>query len=364
MAARGIPGLALTVLDHGTVVKSQGYGQASVELDVPATPETVFDVASVTKQFTAAAVMLLVEEGKLGLDTQIRDYLTDDPDQWAGVTVRHLLSHTAGFPLDSAGFDGYLKGERLDYTTAELYDAATRTRMLFRPGEDWNYSNVGYFLLGLIIEKAGGRPYAAFMAERLFRPLGMASTSVINQWAVVKNRASGYTRRGGELVRIRRESQVAPASGGGVLSTARDLATWDVALAAGKVVKASSLDEMWTPTKLTSGALRPYGLGWLVFKQRGHRVVSHAGSSGTEYARFPDDGLTVIVLTNLGLRATMDAVKPWGLTFGVAGHFVSDLAPSAAPPPVPLDAIPTNVGGSSSITGIGPGATLQPGTGP
>jgi CubicO group peptidase (beta-lactamase class C family) len=203
------------------------------------------------------------------------------------------------------------------------------------------------------------------MTERLFRPLGMASTSVVNQWAIVTNRASGYTLRGGELVRVRRESQVEPASGGGVFSSVQDLATWDVALAAGKVVTPSSLDAMWTPIKLNSGAPRPYGFGWEVYRQQhGHRVISHAGSSGTEYTRFPDDGLTVVVLTNLGLRAELDRVNPWGLTFGVAGHFVPELKSSTAPPPVAIEAVPTNVSGSSGTAGISVGAAPASRSGP
>jgi CubicO group peptidase (beta-lactamase class C family) len=326
MEKRRIPGLALAVIRQGQVIKMQGYGLANVELDVPVTPDTVFELASVTKQFTATAIMRLVEEGKVGLDDPIRHYLPHTPDAWQGITVRHLLTHTAGLASLEAGFHAlYAGGARTNYTTAEMFEAATKDPMSFEPGERWQYSDVGYFLLGIVLEKASGQRYHEWMTEHFFQPLGMTATSVLDQWAILKHRASGYTLRDGQLVHIRRHAQVELPSHYGIFSTVKDLVTWEAALTGGHVVKPSSLKQMWTPVKLHDGTSHPYGFGWGVDERRGHRLISHTGITGTEYTRLPDDGLTVIVLTNLGRCIGTTGVKSWGLTIGVAGRYLPDL---------------------------------------
>ena len=327
MEGRHIPGLALVVIKNGEIVKLKGYGVANLEHDVAVTPDTVFELASVTKQFTATAIMLLVEEGKVRLDDSISHYLSNSPGRWEGVTVRHLLTHTSGLPGLEDGFKSLRTGGgQIDYSTAQLFDAATKDSLSFIPGDSWRYSDVGYFLLGMIIEKAGGQRYRDFLAERFFKPLGMESTSVIDQWAIVKNRAAGYTIHNAQLINIRRVAQVELPSYSGVLSTVRDLAKWDLALAAGRVVKGSSLATMWTPVKLNTGRSYPYGFGWEVRRRLGHRIIDHTGITGTEYARYPDDNLTVIVLTNLGKRSIDSReVRAWGLTTGVARLFIPDL---------------------------------------
>src|SRR5262249_14223904 len=228
MKTRRIPGLALVVIKNGEVAKIRGYGVANLENDVPVNPDTVFDLASVTKQFTATAIMLLVEEGKIKLDDPISKYLRGSPRKWTAITIRHLLTHTAGLPEYAPLPD------KLNYTTAEQFEAATGDSLSFSPGENHQYSNVGYFLLGMIIEKVSGQRYREFLAARFFKPLGMTSTSVLDQWAIVKNRAAGYTIRNGQLVNIRRVWQDELPSDWGVISTVRDLAKWDTALAAGR----------------------------------------------------------------------------------------------------------------------------------
>ena len=280
MEKRRIPGLALTVIQHGEVIKMQGYGLANVELDVPVTPDTVFWLASVTKQFTATAIMWLVEEGKVGLDNQISHYLSNTPDAWQGITVRHLLTHTAGLASLETGFRAlHTGGARANYTTAEMFEAATKDPMSFGPGERWQYSDVGYFLLGMIIEKASGQRYRALVTERFFQPLGMTATSVLDQWAILKNRASGYTLRNGQLVHIRGHAQVELPSHYGIFSTVKDLVKWEAALTGGKVVKPSSLDQIWTPVRLNDGTSHPYGFGWRVEALFGHRLIDHSGST-------------------------------------------------------------------------------------
>jgi D-alanyl-D-alanine carboxypeptidase len=327
MQKRRIPGLALAVVRNGTVVKMQGYGLANLDHDVPVTPDTVFELASVTKQFTAAAIMKLVEEGKVQLDDPILWHLPRGPATWKAMTVRHLLTHTAGLPGLEENFKAlWPGGPRLYYSTAQLFNAATKDPLTFPAGERFQYSDVGYFLLGMIIEHVSGRRYAEFLDERFFRPLGMTSTSVLDQWKIVKHRAAGYTIRYGQLVNIRRVAQAELASHYGVMSTVKDLVTWEAALATGRVVTPASLAQMWTPVRLTDGSTFPYGFGWSVDERRGHRWISHTGITGTEFSRFPDDKLTAIVLTNLGaLIGARELVNPWGLTLGVAGRYIPGL---------------------------------------
>ena len=185
--AQRIPGLALLVVKDRKIVKSQGYGLANVEHDAPVTSETIFQSGSVGKQFTAAGVMLLVEDGKLALDDPVAKYLKGTPEAWQTITVRHLLSHTSGLGDYPPAFD-----LKRDYTEDDLLGAICHGKLAFRPGESWSYSNLGYVTLGILIHKITGRHYGDFLAERIFRPLGMTSAQIINEAQIVKGRASGY----------------------------------------------------------------------------------------------------------------------------------------------------------------------------
>src|SRR5438093_1040285 len=327
MERRHIPGLALAVARNGKIVKVRGYGIANLEHDVPVTPDTVFELASVTKQFTATAIMLLVEEGKVQRDDPVAWHLPRAPETWKAITVRHLLTHTSGLRGDD-GFKALrAAGQRVNYTTAQLFDAAVKDELKFAAGERFLYSDGGYFVLGMIIEAVSGQRYRDFLDEKFFKPLGMRSTSVIDQWRILKNRAAGYTLRDGQLMNIRRVWQMELASHYGVMSTVKDLVAWDAALAAGRVLAPATLAEMWTPVRLNYGGTYPYGFGWFVDDRRGHRWISHAGITGTELSRFPNDGVTVVVLTNLGRSSGDPAprVNAWGLTYGVAGRYVKGL---------------------------------------
>jgi len=326
MTRRKIPGLALAVAQRGQVVKLAGYGLASVELEAPVTPDTVFELASVTKQFTATAIMKLVEEGKVVLDEPVSKYLPRTPPTWHAITIRHLLTHTAGLAKLGEDFVALWKdGVRMNYTTEQAFDAATKDAMSFGPGDGWQYSDVGYFLLGMVIERVSGQRYAAFLADHFFTPLGMTSTSVIDQWAVVPHRAPGYTLLNGQLSRIRRDVQFGLTSHYGVLSSVRDLVKWEAALDTASVLSRPSLAAMWTQVTLNDGSRRPYGFGWFVTERRGHRLIDHSGITGTQFSRFPDDHLTVIALTNLGYRLGGEEVDAWGLSQGVAGLYLPGL---------------------------------------
>jgi CubicO group peptidase (beta-lactamase class C family) len=327
MERRQIPGLALAVVRGGAVVKTRGYGFANLEHDVRVTPDTVFELASVTKQFTATAVMLLVEEGKVQVDAPVAAYLPRAPDTWKAITVRHLLTHTSGLPGLTGGFKAlWPGGQRMRYTTAQLFAAAAKDQLSFPAGERFQYSDVGYFLLGMIIESASGRRYRDVLEERLFKPLGMTSTSVMDVSRILKHRAANYTLRDGRLVNDWRVWDVELPSHYGVVSTVKDLVTWEAALSAGKIVKPATLTEMWTPVRLNAGGSYPYGFGWSVDERRGHRWITHTGITGTELSRFPDDGLTVVVLTNLGRTfSPTNRADPWGLTYGLAGRYIKGL---------------------------------------
>lgn len=333
LARRRIPGLALAVLRQGQPPILRGYGLASVELAAPVTPDTVFDLASVTKPFTAMAIMALVTDGKLSLDHPIARYIDQTPPGWSTLTVRHLLTHTSGIapPLSFASIIKPAQPVLADLTTQQLFEAAARDPIRFAPGERHNYRDTNYFLLGMIIERVSGERYRDFLARRFFRPLGMSSTFIPDSWQVVPQRAGGYTFRDGALVRLRRDAQVELGAHAGLFSSVADLAKFDAALDAGRVLPRAALEQMWTPAVLNDGSHWPYGLGWRLGDRRGHRIVGHSGITGADYLKLPDDGVTVIALTNLGhlIGDANPEVDSW-LGERLAGRWVPGLFASAA----------------------------------
>lgn len=327
MQRQHIPGLSLAVVKEGKILKAQGYGVANVETATPATENTVYQLASVTKQFTATAIMMLVEEGKIHLDDKITNLLPDLPAAWDAVTVRHLLNHTSGIKsyTNIRDFD---KTVRKDYTQRELLALVTKEPMEFAPGEKWNYNNTGFVLLGMLIEKVTGKSYGEFLEERIFKPLGMTKTRVNDLQVIIPNRAHGYSwgregLRNGEYV-----SPTQPFSAGALASTVSDMAKWDAALYSDKLVKTSTLDQMWTATPLTKGGMAGYGFGWEVGMMNGHRQISHGGGIpgfSTYISRFVDDKLTIIVLAN------SDSGNTGLLAQDVAGLVQPDLAKKPDP---------------------------------
>lgn len=298
---RKVPGVSMAVVRDGKAVLARGYGLANVEHGVPAKPETVFQLASVTKQFTAAAALLLADDGKLSLDDPISKHLPDLPAAWSGVTVRHLLNHTSGIKSYTS-LPGFFKNARRDYSREELIGLVRDLPLEFQPGEKWAYNNTGYFLLGMLIERVSGKSYGEFLEERIFRPLGMTSTRVNEQLAVIPHRADGYSLEAGKLRRAEFVSPTQPYSAGALVSTVEDLAKWDAALYIDRPLKASLREEMWTATKLTGGGTAGYGYGWAVGEANGHKMIEHGGGIpgfSTQITRFPSQRLTVIVLTNL-----------------------------------------------------------------
>lgn len=307
-----IPGASLAVVRNGRVVKARGYGLASLELGAPATENTVYEIGSNTKQFTAAAVMLLVADGKIRLDDPVTTYLPDAPPAWTRITIRHLLTHTSGIQNHVAVPD-WLRVFKTDlfYQTtperAELLDRFYKLPLEFEPGETWAYDNTGYILLGFVVEKASGKPYFDFLRERIFAPLGMAATRSTNPQPVVPDRAAGYEWVGGSF---QNRPVLLPAiafSAGSLLSTVLDLAKWDAALGGDKLLSRAAREQIWTPARTNDGSAASfdYGFGWFVDSYHGHRFVQHSGGTpgfSSAIYRFLDDGLTVILLTNHGDR--------------------------------------------------------------
>lgn len=289
---------AILVARDGKVLVSKGYGMADIENDVPNTPETKFRLGSLTKQFTAAAVLLLQERGKLSVQDSICKYVAPCPEAWQPVTLHHLLSHTAGVPnfTNFNQFPDYVKTKR-DPTTVEALINRFRERPLdFKPGEDWRYSNSGYVLLGHVVEKASGKSYESFLRENIFEPLKMTNTGYDHADEIVKRRAHGYAPGpGGDLVNASYIDMSVPFAAGGLYSTVGDLYLWDQALYGERLLKKASLDAMFTVVR------NEYGYGYGVNKLFNRAHATHGGGIegfATSIHRFPDDRVTVIVLSN------------------------------------------------------------------
>ncbi len=309
-----IPGGLVAVASRGRIVHLKTYGMANVELSVPVTDSTVFEIGSISKQFVSAAVMLLVQENRIGLDDPIHQYLPDLPSDWLGVTVRHLLTHTSGIPdyEEIATYDVY--GFRL--TPEEVIRIAHSRPVDFAPGEGWYYSNTGYFLMSMIVERIEGRPLGKVLQSRIFGPLGMSQTRMADPEAIIPHRAAGYwVDKTGELINRRPTETSSTLGAGGILSSAHDLARWDAALYGDELLSAESKAAMWTAVTLPNGEDTGYGFGWGVRPYRGLRSQSHGGQVAgfvASFARFPDQEAATIVFLNR-YRVSSGRVRVWVL---------------------------------------------------
>ena len=330
MAARRIPGVSVAVVKDGHVVMTRGYGLANVEHQVPATPETMYQLASVTKQFTATAVMMLVEAGKLTLATPLRSVLPDVPAAWADVTVAQLLTHTSGIPSYTSLPD-FSRNFRKDYTPSELVTLVRDQPMDFAPGTKFRYNNTGYVLLGLIIEKVSGQPWATFLTERIFTPTGMPTARVNDHAIVVPHRAQGYAWTNGVLRNGEYVSPTQPYAAGALLVSVLDLVKWEQSLAKRPLLSPASLASMHAPAHLADGKTHPYGFGWDVSPYRTRPRHAHGGGIpgfSTYVARFVEDEVSVIVLANEGSGGA-DRIAS-----GIAEFYVPALR-EHAPKPIP-----------------------------
>lgn len=300
MKSQRIPGMAIAVVKHGKVVVAKAFGEANLEHHVPVKLETVFQSGSTGKQFTAVAVMLQVEDGKLNLDDKIRKFFPDAPESWDAITVRNLLTHTSGIP-DYEG-TGTLDLHK-DYTDEELAKTAYGLKLEFPAGSRYNYSNTGYVLLGILVNKVSGKFYGDVLAERVFKPLGMKTARSISDADIVPNRADGY-----QMVDdvVKHQDWVSPSlnrtADGSLYVTLADYIAWDKGLREGKILSAKSWEAVYTPVRLTSGKTFPYGFGWAIDKDGGQLRIHHSGSwQGFKayISRWISSDLTVIVFANI-----------------------------------------------------------------
>jgi CubicO group peptidase (beta-lactamase class C family) len=340
MQRQHIPGLALGVYQVGSLLKAEGYGWANLETKEPVQPDTVFQLQSVTKSFTATAVMLLVEQGKLGLEDRLTNFVAGCPDLWSNITVRRLLTHTSGIkdfineptiPLNK------------DITPEAVVASLDKLPLNFAPGEKYTYSNTGYHLLGMIIRKVTGKKWEDFLRERIFAPLAMRHTDINSATCSLPRRAAGYSWNNDTFQPGR---YIAPSilgyAGGGMLSTINDLALWDAALHAHRILKPATQAQMWVHTRLNGGDFSTYGFGWQVNDYRGHRFLAHGGAhvSGfrSTFLHFHEDKLTIVVLANQ-FRFNPDEIGLW-----VARQYLPDTRLNELPEkPDPSPALTQNL---------------------
>jgi len=333
MKERSIPGISLAVIHNGEIVRMRGYGLASLELGVAASDSTVYPLASVTKSFTGAAIMLLAQEQKLSLDDPIDKHIDGLPEHWHGITVRRLLTHTSGLPdiVEESPFE--LKPVAPDLSSA--LEVLSRKPMQFEPGTAWRYNQTNYALLQALAEKLSEMGFTEFIQQRLLKPAGMDNTSFGGASDIVEGRGPWYSRLeltdsglqpGRRLHRLHIDYQDFLLATGGLNASLKDMVNWDRALRERTILSEKSLKQLWTPVTLSDGIifrldgdLLGYALGWSTIDRPTHRAVWTSGGSTVSYHRYPDDDLSVIVLTNC------QGAGPNGLAEGVAGFYIPAL---------------------------------------
>ena len=284
---------SILVARDGKILLNKGFGFANLEWNIPNSPTTKFQIASLTKQFTAASIFLLEEHGKLNVNDPAKKYLQDAPASWDNITIYNLLTHTSGIPDSYDGITSWRQTKPPD----QLVAAFRNKPLVFQPGEKYRYSNAGYYLLGYLIEKISGQSYGAFVKENIFTPLGMNDSGYDSHSEVIQHRASGYHLGQSEPENSDYYDVTLRFSAGGIYSTTEDLLRWEQGLFGGKLLSSASLNKMTTPFK------DDYACGLAVSDIDGHRAIDHSGSMdgfNSDMIYYPDDKLSVIVISNLG----------------------------------------------------------------
>ncbi|MES2297347.1 MAG: serine hydrolase [Pseudomonadota bacterium] len=294
------PGVTVIVTRDGKPLFRKAYGLADVARRVPMEPGMSLRLGSITKQFTAVSILMLAEEGKLAIGDDIRKYLPDYPSRGKTITIEHLLTHTAGI-VNYTSRPGFGRNDKHDMSVTQVIDSFKNDPLEFEPGTRFAYTNSGYFLLGAIIEKVSGMPYAQFVAQRIFVPLGMTQTAYEGHERAPAVRAAGHTRGFFGVTASDGPSMTVPYAAGALVSCVDDLARWDAALYAGTLLKSATLQKAFTSYTLADGKPTRYGYGWYLTKLQGHAAISHSGAitGFTSYAlRLPDDKVYAAVLQN------------------------------------------------------------------
>jgi CubicO group peptidase (beta-lactamase class C family) len=298
VASQHFMGTVLVERD-GNSILNRGYGSADLEWNVPNAPDTHFRLGSITKQFTAASILLLEERGKLKVEDPISKYMPDEPAAWKNITFFHLLTHTSGIPSFTS-FPDYSTLQSQPVTPEQLVARFRDKPLEFQPGEKWKYSNSGYALLGYLIEKISGQKYCDFLQQNIFTPLAMQDTGCDRNSVVLPRRASGYTPGPHGLENASYIDMTVPFSAGELYSTTGDLLRWQQALFGGKLLNPASLKKMTTPFK------ENYGFGLQIQTLKGHERISHGGGINgfnTAEAWYPQEKLSIIVLSNVNGNA-------------------------------------------------------------
>ena len=305
MGNQHIPGLSIALVQNNQPLLQKGYGLTNVELNAPATAETIYEIASITKPFTATAILQLVEQGQLALDERIAAYLPDLPDAWAEITIRHILAHQSGIKSYTA-VDEYWQSTRLDISREEILQLVADLPLDFPPGSRHAYDNTGYYLLGLLIEQVTGESYGDFLSRSIFQPLGMTTTRINNPYAIVPQRAAGYSYQEGNLRNKEYYSPAGTFSAGVLLSSVADLSKWIASFYSDTLLSATSRKLMWTPHPSEAKNEREFnftmGLGWFLVDHNNKHFIGHNGSIvgfSSSFSHFPADKLSVILLCNM-----------------------------------------------------------------
>jgi CubicO group peptidase (beta-lactamase class C family) len=296
----GEPGATVLVARNGEVIFRKAYGMANLELDVPMKPEMVFEIGSITKQFTAVCILMLMEQGKLSLTDDITRFIKDYPTQGHTITIHQLLIHTSGIK-DFTSVDDVMKKGRLDYSPAEIIDMFKNQPMDFAPGSKFQYNNSAYFLLGYIIEKASGMSYPEFLEKNIFQPLDMKNSYYGSQKKVIRNRAYGYQKDGDEFVNAEYVSMTNPYGAGAIMTNLDDLFKWNTALHECRLVSRESLDKAFTNYTLNNGDNIDYGYGWFLSRISGSPTYEHSGGIygfRTFALYLPEEKVFVTMLSN------------------------------------------------------------------
>jgi CubicO group peptidase (beta-lactamase class C family) len=300
LSKQHVPGAWLVVIKDGKVVKRKGYGLANVELNVKVTPETMMQTGSIGKMFTSEGIMVLVRDGKLKLTDSLASFFPGAPDWWKPITIRQMLSHTAGIPEYEG--EKYTLDLKKEYTEDQMVQFVEKMTPDYKPGEKWSYSNTDYMLLGVIIHKLTGKFYADFLAERVFAPAGMKTIRTLSDTDIIPNRSQGYDDVKGVWHNQDWVSQSCNSTADGTLfATADDFIAWDHALDSYSILPKKYQDQVWQEQKLNDGKGSTYGFAWVIQTIRGHRALWHNGAwQGfvAAYFRFPDQHVSAVLFMN------------------------------------------------------------------